>query len=193
MVQAALGAATVLLRLPPAVSVAHLATSMAFLSVLVALAARLGGVPRAPGDTASRAWLAVATAVVYLQILLGGVVRHTGAAFACPGLPWCAGTPWPAPLLQRLHMLHRAGAAIALLVVVVAALAQYRSAGPAAARRALALAPVGLILVQATLGVAIVWTGGPLAIVTAHHATGALLLASLVLGLTRRRSVNERG
>ena len=41
LVQAVLGGLTVIYRLPPAISIAHLATSMAFLSVLVLAAVRL--------------------------------------------------------------------------------------------------------------------------------------------------------
>lgn len=189
--QAVLGAATVLMGLPPAVSVAHLATSMAFLAVLVVLAGRLGGFPRSRADAATRTWLTIAAMVVYLQILLGGVVRHMGAALACPDLPSCAGSMWPVALLQRLHMVHRAGALVALIVVVAATLVLYRKAQPVGARHALVLAPAVLVLCQGALGIAVVSTGAPLAIVTAHHATGALLLASLVLAWTTCRSESQ--
>lgn len=185
-VQAALGAATVLLRLPPAVSVAHLATSMAFLSVLVVLTVRLGALRRTRGDPTSCTWLTVAATVVYLQILLGGVVRHTGSALVCPGLPWCAGMVWPGDVMQRLHVVHRAGAVIASIVVLAATLPLLRTTEPA--RRAIIVAPAALLCGQLGLGIAAVSVGAPLAIVTAHHATAALLLASLVLARASLRS-----
>jgi heme A synthase len=98
---------------------------------------------------------------------------------------------WPVALLQRLHMVHRAGALVALIVVVAATLVLYRKAQPVGAHYALVLAPAVLVLCQGALGIAVVSTGAPLAIVTAHHATGALLLASLVLAWTTCRSESQ--
>jgi heme A synthase len=186
VVQAALGAVTVLLRLPPIVSIAHLATSMAFLSVVVVLATRLW--PRRDGTPAAGgpAWLA-AGGIVFVQVVLGAAVRHTGAALACVDIPLCRpGDGLPADALGRLHMLHRAIALLALVVVCrasVVAAARSRSRGP----RVLSLAPAIVCAVQIALGIAVVLTYAPLAVVTLHHACGALLLASVVLAYARTR------
>jgi heme A synthase len=180
-VQAALGAATVLLRLPPMVSVAHLATSMAYLSVLVTLAARLSGVACVRPDASTRSWLTLAVILAYGQIVLGAVVRHTGAALACSELPWCAGAAWPGGFRARVHMIHRATALVVLLVTVASTLVALRRTAPVGVRRAVVLAPAALGVAQVALGVLVVWTGAALPGVTAHHATAALLLASLVL------------
>jgi heme A synthase len=179
-VQATLGALTVLLRLPPAISVAHLATSMAFLAVLVALTAHLTGA-RAGTDRAARAVFTIATGIAYVQVVLGAVVRHTGAALVCPGLPLCAGAVWPDGLLPRLQMVHRVVAGLAFSAVLLSAAVCWKARRPRLPRAALMLAPLVLVLGQIALGIAIVTTGTPLPLVTAHHATGALLLASLVL------------
>src|SRR5262249_21221863 len=74
--QGTLGGLTVLLKLPPAISIGHLALSMAFLSYLVGLAApaRVDAGPRV------HVALVAAAALVYLQIVLGAVVRHTHSA-----------------------------------------------------------------------------------------------------------------
>ncbi len=184
-VQATLGALTVLLLLPPAISVAHLATSMAFLAVLVTLAVRLGGLAHDRPERASQTLFTITGALAYAQAVAGGVVRHLGAAFACPDVPLCLGRVWPVGTLARLQVAHRAGALlVSALVVVSAAVAIRRRAAaesPAGWRLAIAFLPVALVLAQIGLGVAVVWTGASLGMVTAHHATGALLLAALAL------------
>ncbi len=187
-VQAGLGAATVLMGLPWAVSVAHLATSMAFLGVLVALAARLGDFPHTRADGVTRAWLTAAVGLAYGQVVLGALVRHTGAAFVCPGLLSCAGAIWPADLLQRLHMVHRFGAVSVFVAVVASTAVRCRKVRPAGAGLALLVAPLVLAFGQIALGIAVVSTGPTVAIVTAHHLAGALLLASLVLSRASCRS-----
>jgi heme A synthase len=184
VVQATLGALTVLLLLPPVISVAHLATSMAFLVVLVLLAARLADLHRPEPDAMSRILLGIAASLTYVQIVVGATVRHTGAALACPDLPWCGAVLWPDGFLQRLHTIHRATGCIVLLAVLATVVvARSRMSWKTLRRRhrLLTLVPAALVLCQVVLGVAVVWTGARLPLVTAHHATGALLLASLVL------------
>lgn len=179
VVQAILGGLTVLYRLPPAISIAHLATSMAFLSVLVVVAVRLA--PRPPAGAApGRRLLGLAAAVVYAQIVLGAVVRHAGAALACVGIPFCNGEVWPEAALSRLHMAHRALGALAFVLTCVAAVrASRRATTPNG--RAIARLPVLAATGQVTLGAAVVLGYAPLDVVTLHHLGGALLLGSLVL------------
>ncbi len=179
VVQAVLGGLTVIYRLPAAISIAHLATSMAFLSVLVVAAVRLA--PRTPeGAQQGRGAMGLAVAIVYLQIVVGAVVRHTGAALACVGVPLCNGQLWPAAGLSRLHMAHRALGALAFLLTCVASVrASRRAATPN--RRAIARLPMVAAFVQVSLGTAVVLGHAPLDLVTLHHVGGALLLGSLVL------------
>jgi heme A synthase len=178
LVQATLGALTVLYRLPPAISIAHLATSMTFLACLVLLAVRLAphGLREAPGTV--RAWAGSVALLVLAQIVLGGVVRHTGAALACSGVPLCTGIVWPDWALGQIHMLHRAVGVLAFAGAVAASVVAWRAARTRM-RRALAIAPGVVAIAQVTLGVAVVLAAAPLDLVTLHHAGGALLLASL--------------
>ena len=121
--QGTLGGITVLLKLPTLVSTAHLATSMAFFCVLLVLAVRT--MPSALGmacnldDEAQRAllWLLVAGGLVYLQMIVGALVRHTGSGAAVglgpdsilQGFDLASGQKdfWPADGPGRLHMAHR--------------------------------------------------------------------------------------
>src|SRR3989442_5864702 len=81
-------------------------------------------------NTTMRAYrgLAVATAVsAYLLILLGGLVRITGAGLACPDWPLCRGRvipPLEGPIL--IEYSHRLAAALVSMLVMVTALAAFR-------------------------------------------------------------------
>lgn len=182
--QASLGALTVVWKLPLVVSSGHLATSMAFFSVLVWLTWRLApardaaGDPSAPGP--ARALAGAAALGVYLQIVLGALVRHTGSSLACgTSVVLCEGAAWPAAGPGQLVSFHRyLGIAVALLVVS-AALAAIRS-GPSRARRA-ALAAPAIALVQVLLGAWTVWSMISVPVVSLHLAGGALLLADSLL------------
>ena len=173
MFQGLLGGLTVLYRLPTLVLVMHLGTSMLFLCVLLRIA--IGRELRGDGV----AWLT--TAAVYLQILLGATVRHTGAGLVCTDLPYCRGAWWPSNVhpMVHLHMAHRAFAFVVLALVCWNAWRLRERA------RALAWAGPLLVLLQITLGVLTILTFKDLVPLTAHLLVGALLLADQVALLTQ--------
>ena len=94
-VQALLGGLTVLFRLPTPVSTAHTGTSLLFFMTVVFLAVRsrppaaVRAEAELPGRVAGAA--AIAAVGVYVQMVLGGLVRHSGAALVCLDLPFCRG------------------------------------------------------------------------------------------------------
>lgn len=178
LVQAGLGGLTVLLRLPPVVSIAHSAVSLLFLTLLSVLVVRTGR--EAEGARPQTVKLAlIAWVTVYLQMVGGAVVRFLGGGLACPDIPFCRGLLWP-PFdqpLGRLQMGHRLGAVI-VLVVVILLFREARREG-ASGQRILAGLALALVLIQIGLGVVSVLSLLDLVPVTAHLAVGALLLASL--------------
>jgi len=178
IVQALLGMLTVRWNLPMAIKTVHLAVSMAFFCLLILIGVRTLA-PATPTVSARlRRLLGVAALFVYLQILLGALVRHTGSGLACPDVPLCLGRLWPDWGPAQLQMIHRLAALVVAGVVAVASIGAARAlAGPL---RALALAPLALLGAQITLGVLSVLSMLGIAIVTAHLATGALLLANLL-------------
>ena len=183
LVQASLGALTVLFKLPLLVSSGHLATSMAFFSLVIYLAFRLD--PRPPeAEAAPRRLVGAAALLVYAQIVLGAFVRHTGAGLACNvELPFCAGGQlWPAWGPAQLHMAHRiAGVLVALLVIAAAAAPLLAAArGRHRARFLLAVAGPVLVLLQVALGLLTVTSYVSIPMVTLHLAAGAALLADQV-------------
>ncbi|MEM7249695.1 MAG: COX15/CtaA family protein, partial [Acidobacteriota bacterium] len=188
--QGLLGGITVLYRLPPMVSTAHLAMGMTFFLVLLTTCARLGGAggeSTAPGRGLAT-WLFGA---VFFQMVLGGLVRHLGAGFACGNNPFtCHGDLWPVQPPEQLQMFHRACGALILLAVLAATprlIRGAKSAGRPLARMAVLAAPI-LVVVQVALGMLTVMTNVAVAPVVAHTGGAALLLGSLWLA---RLSLSE--
>jgi heme a synthase len=195
--QAILGGVTVLLFLPPVVSIAHAGLAELFLCLVTAVAVVTGrsfwSPPEAPVPAEARGIATLAgwtTAMVYLQILFGAVMRHNGAGLAIPDFPLAFGRLVPDHFDFKIgiHYTHRLGAlAVAILVLVTAAriLSRFRH------ERTLvlpALGMVGLVILQITLGALVVLTRKAVLPNTVHVATGASLLAtSLVLSFYSRR------
>jgi protoheme IX farnesyltransferase len=179
--QGALGGLGVVLRLPTAVAALHTGASLLFFLTVFYLAAQTAdGAERRPAlaPAARRLALVAATAVLF-QALLGALVRSSGAALACPDFPLCRGSLWPAPVTMQLHVVHRLGAVVVAVLVFASAIRTYRAAA-AEQRwlRALAVAAPVLAAAQISLGVRSVQTFLDLAIVQAHLAVGAALLAA---------------
>jgi heme A synthase len=181
--QGILGGITVIYKLPRAISIAHLATSMCFFSLTIVIAMRTASsLPEVPaGASKLRRQLAIAWGAVLAQIVLGGLVRHTASGIACLDVPLCNGSLWPALAPEKVQMIHRYGAVFAATVAIVVALRVWQSARGIPWLRALALAPIVLVLVQIGLGVASVLSLLDLATITAHLAVGAALLGSFVV------------
>jgi len=187
VLQGLLGGLTVLMKLPPAVSVSHACLAQAFLCLTVAVAAMTGGAWDRPASAREelsviplRALAAATTAAVYGQLLLGAVVRHTKAGLAIPDFPLAFGRVIP-PLNDaavQIHFAHRVGALlVALLVAWTAArvLRAHRDE-PRLTRPAIAL--LALLGAQLVLGALTIWTGRAVIPTTAHVLGGASVLAA---------------
>ena len=197
LAQAALGGITVLFFLPTAISVSHAALAQFFLLLIVTLAVVtsrfwLSARQPAPGSDA-RAVIGIATATtvaIYLQILIGAVMRHTGAGLAIPDFPLVFGGLIP-PRLDfgiAIHYLHRLGALLVATLIFWLLGRILRLAGNERALLRPGLWLVGLVLLQGTLGGLVVWTSKAVLPNTLHVGGGALVLAtSMLLQLISRR------
>jgi cytochrome c oxidase assembly protein subunit 15 len=194
LLQAVLGGVTVLLRLPTIVSVSHAALAQAFFCLVtaVALTTSRGWIATAPvaPDDRLRILAFATTAAVYLQLLIGAVMRHTGAGLAIADFPLAQGRLVPSfdSVPVAIHFAHRLGA------LVVAALAFTTSgrifgahgAEPRLTRPAALMS--ALVLIQIALGGTIIWTQKSVLPTTSHVAVGAAILAtSLVIALRSAR------
>ena len=194
--QGVLGGLTVLYLLPTPVSVAHACLAQAFLGLVVAIAVVTSPHWRPVSgrfDGASRL-AAVSAGAVFVQLVIGAVMRHTKSGLAIPDFPLSLGRAVP-PLDSFpvvIAFAHRAWA----LVVAVLVLAAAASAARSGLKRTGFFLGL-LVVVQIALGAATVLSGKSVAITTAHVATGALLLGTAIalsLGLLAvpRRSLDGR-
>jgi len=119
ILQGVLGAVTVKYKLPWYVSTSHLMLAMSYFATLIYTSYRMRPAPtvvelqaheRRVGELGSaRTWIKIALGAVIIQLLLGALVRHLGAAMVCLGMPTCtiSGEWWPEAGVQHLHMIHR--------------------------------------------------------------------------------------
>jgi cytochrome c oxidase assembly protein subunit 15 len=196
VLQGVLGGVTVLYKLPLAVSVAHACLAQVFFCLVVALAVvtapgwRAAGPGPLEGARGIARFAGATTGLVFLQLVLGALMRHTHAGLAIPDFPLAFGRLLP-PLATpyiAVHFAHRVGALLVLLAVagtVAAALRRRRLGrwltGPAGLG-------AGLVVVQVTLGALTVWSRRAVLPTTLHLVVGACLLATcLVLALRASR------
>ncbi len=189
LAQGALGAITVKYKLPWFISTAHLLLGMSYFATLIYTAFRTRPAPsvvelqrhdRMRAELGSaRTWIAVAVGAVFLQLLLGALVRHHGAAMVCLGMPTCtiSGDWFPEAGVQQLHMLHRAFGVVVAIVTTMAAVVVARRAKSWSSVRMLALFAPVLVLAQVALGIATVMTMREVPVAVGHFAGAAGLWA----------------
>jgi cytochrome c oxidase assembly protein subunit 15 len=186
IVQAILGGITVLLLLPLPIAVAHALTAQAFLCLMVAIAIftnpRFGEYPAVADDASPRlAVLAtITTVIIYLQILIGAVMRHMGAGLAIPDFPTSFGRLAP-PFISvyvDVNFAHRCGALIVTAFVLWTAARVLRLHREQPLLRRLAIGMLCLLALQISLGALTIWSGRAVLPTTAHVAVGAAVLAT---------------
>ncbi|MYJ18821.1 MAG: heme A synthase [Gemmatimonadetes bacterium] len=193
VVQSVLGGLTVIYRLPDVISTSHLALAFIFLALVTVMLVRTGpAAHRADiagdpgGGTVRRAGM-WAACLVFVQSVVGALVRHTDSGMACPDVPLCLGRvipPLDHPMVQ-LHFLHRVlGLILAAVVVTQAWLVITRSGDPVSRRLAACLGAgvacqvlLGFLSVAFRLGVPYV---------SAHTLLAATLLTLAVAMAARR-------
>ena len=208
--QALLGMWTVTLKLKPIIVMAHLLGGLTSFSLILWL--MFSSRPRAATKAGKRSRkmrgaIITAIAVLATQIALGGWTSANYAALACPDVPMCTGQWWPDANFREgfslwrevgvdyeggildhqsriaVHLAHRIGAIVTLLVLLLLAFRLFKIPPLRAGGRLL----MTLVVAQFTLGVLNVTLFLPLANAVAHSAGAVLLLASL-LGLLNKTS-----
>ncbi len=191
LAQGLLGGITVLLRLPLLVSMGHACLGQGFFCITIALwlATSREWVQPAPaplpdeGMPGLRSLGVMTTAIIFLQLILGALVRHTGAGLSIPDFPLSFGRLVP-PVLEGpilIAYLHRLGAVAVTFYVawLVARILTGHHDEAKLLRPALALS--ALLVLQITLGGATVLMQLAVVPATAHVVTGALVLGTALL------------
>jgi cytochrome c oxidase assembly protein subunit 15 len=204
--QGILGGITVLWYLPDAISIAHasLAQIVFCLTTTIALVTS-GGWQRGyaenrlpdPGsripasDVTLERLAIITTAVIYIQIVIGAIMRHTGAGLAIPDFPLSFGHLIPPQWDSKIaiHFAHRVGAAtVALLIVATSGHVLFHHGRRRELRRP-AILLLTLVVLQITLGALTVLSQKQFIINSLHVVNGALVLVtSLVLTLRGHRA-----
>ena len=196
ILQGVLGGLTVIFLLPDAISISHAGLAQIFFCLTVAIALFTSRSWREPAampvdDARLRRRLVHLMALVYVQILLGATMRHTGGGLAIPDFPLSYGQVIP-PFWNTaiaLHFAHRMGAVLVTVYMLMTAAYIWRVHGQRSELVRPLWALVLLVATQVTLGALVVLSGKQPAINTMHVATGALVLTtSLVLTLRSFRS-----
>ena len=138
-----------------------------------------------------RAVAVVATAAVFVQLLLGAVMRHIGAGLAIPDFPTSFGR-WVPPLdgvPVAVHFAHRVGA---VLVAGTVGYLAWRAQGSSQRRLWwLGWALGALVVFQIALGGLAVLTGKAVTPTTLHVAIGAAILGGCFLLTLRARRLGQ--
>ena len=214
--QGILGGLTVIYLLPTPISVSHATLAQTFFLFTIILAysqsreymflsptSSMGRTHTARGSLLWRR-VVILIAVVYVQLLLGAVMRHTQAGLAIPDFPQMAGRWWPsfdASMIQWIndwrfqntelkdvtlqqvviHFCHRFWALIvvAATVWVLLGLGSIKERWKKLDQSAWTL--MVLLIFQVALGAFSIWTRKAPVIASLHVVTGAAFLGASVL------------
>ena len=203
ILQGILGGLTVLLLLPAPVSTLHACLAQTFFCLVISLALFTSpswkrGLPLIKSHAESiplQTLCAAATAFIYVQLILGALMRHTGSGLAIPDFPLALGRIIPPFTSDKIiiHFSHRVGALIVATMIIWTFTRIARSYSESRLLFRPALTMLILLVIQLTLGALTVWTAKAVVPTTAHVATGALVLGtSLLLTLRAYAMVGER-
>jgi cytochrome c oxidase assembly protein subunit 15 len=175
-------------KLSIVLAIIHGCTAQAFLCVLTLLALALSPAWNRPStangegvaSTKTTAW--VLFGAVYLQLILGAIMRHWGAGLAIPTFPLTPeGTLFPTVhnAMIDIHFAHRAWAFVVALLAVGVVARALGSREASLQRPALLLGL--LILIQITLGASIIWLQRAPIPTSLHVVNGAGVLVTTFL------------
>jgi len=200
--QACLGGMTVLLKLPPAVSVSHACLAQIFFSISVLIALTTTRFwserpePWVKTDGVSFTSLCVGlNALFFLQLIMGATMRHNKAGLAIPDFPLAFGGLVPPTFTFpiAIHYAHRVGALVVTLGSVFIVMRIFKQQAQQLTLITVGGALLTLLSVQVMLGSFVIWLKRPIPLTTAHLVVGALCLATSVImtALVWRSEKNE--
>jgi len=124
---------------------------------------------------------AVCVALLFVQLSIAAVVRHSFAGLAIPTFPLSTpeGNVLPAlwDFRVSIHFAHRVMAGVVSLALIAFVRQLWREPSAPTALRWLGIGLLGLISLQIYLGAQIIWTGRSVSMTTGHVIIGALTLA----------------
>ena len=210
ILQGLLGGLAVIYLLPTPVSVSHACLAQTFFCMTLVLALALGREGRTLTEQERdslgrvRTPALILVGAVFLQLILGALVRHTESGLAIPDFPLSFGhvlpplselttrpdAPYPIALAEfkrrvMTHYIHRVWALGVTGVIFWFVWCVIRRASEFGSVVQLATTLVMLVIVQILLGASVVWSQKSVAITTAHVAVGAAILGTCAMVLAR--------
>ncbi len=188
------------MKILPAIAVVNLTGGMALMVLSGWLWLQLASGPPV-AHSGLRPLAQFGLVLLLLQIVLGAWLSANFAAISCSGLWACKPLPGAVPAvgdsfwyfrelrldesgrvlfdqgMQSMHIVHRIGALLTGLYLLLLALLSLRQGG---AFRRSGLALLALVLLQVALGISAMLMGLPLILVLGHNLTAALLLLVLL-------------
>lgn len=184
LAQALLGGLRVLL-VSEALAAVHACVAQAYMCTLIAIAAACtrGWIVRpVPVAQGVRRTGIVCCVLLFIQLSIAAVMRHSNAGLAIPFFPWSGPNHSLLPVLWNyrvaVHFAHRTMALVLAIALVVFALRLWRDPGASIGMRSGASLLVSLLALQILLGAAIIRTLRDPLITTAHVVVGAATLAT---------------
>ncbi len=213
--QGLLGGLTVVFLLPTAISVSHATLAQTFFAIVASIALFTSrwwqiDYPRlsSKGSSSILRLSFFTTLTVFIQLIFGALMRHTGSGLVVPDFPMAYGQLFPlldAEALARynheliysdirlfadgavtssqivIHMLHRIWAVVVAVMIVVLSAHLLRSSHLTSRIKRFAYVLPFLLIIQITLGAYTVLSRKAVDVTTAHVATGALILVTCLL------------
>ena len=197
ILQGVLGGITVLMYLPPAVSSAHAGLGQAMFCLTIAIAMVTNKKwddfktkRQERSNYGVRFWTLVSVIVVFVQLLVGAVMRHTFSGLAIPTFPFAPNgslIPEFSSFGVAINFAHRVGAGIVTLALFITARTVYRYH----AREKTLVIPMMLAMlllgIQITLGAITIWSSKAVTPTTLHVSCGAAILGTMVYLMVRSR------
>src|SRR5438128_6636959 len=200
VVQIVLGGLTVLWKLPPQISTAHLAAALAIFAIVITIAVLSGKPatvecgfiqhvdegkpsPEHPAKTRKFVQLAISNALlVYILMLFGSYVTGSEAGLACLGWPLCTPALWAVSNhLANINILHRVFAVFVGLVTLWTVISALRRWRIAPGQAIVGLLGGVLFVCQAIVGGLIVLLKEPAFVAGLHLALATAVWGTLVL------------
>jgi cytochrome c oxidase assembly protein subunit 15 len=131
---------------------------------------------------AVRSWAAATVGILFVQVIIGAVMRHGGYALAISTVPWSGpdhallpvAWNWPA----IVNFAHRMGATLVTLAFIGLTVNIFRNLAATRQFANLMAVILCILALQIFLGAEVIWSNKDAYYATAHMVTGAFLLAS---------------
>ena len=199
VMQGVLGGITVLMYLPPAVSSAHAGLGQAVFCLTLAIAMvtskkwELQKPQRLERTKLSVRTLTLVTVIViFCQLLLGAVMRHTFSGLAIPTFPFAPNgslIPEFSSFGVAVNFAHRVGAGIVTLMMFLTASVIFRNYPREKSLVIPMMLGIFLLGIQIMLGAITIWTHKAVTPTTLHVSCGAAILGTMVYLMIRTRHI----